>query len=155
MLCVQYLIPEFTEINFLPSYTFFFTIIFLHNYVQNLLLKVIETAQNYFCKQASFLIMYFIFCNFCFLKTEGGIAMFWRLREVFLLKYLLKNATNQPNQLMVLVLTDFFLSINNTIMLVPLYSWFGIDSLSVHDAAGRYSPKSYAFLGFCQGTCGP
>lgn len=146
MLCVQYLIPEFTEINFLPSYTFFFTIIFLHNYVQNTLLKVIETAQNYFCKQASFLIMYFIFCNFCFLKTKGGISS-----KIFVKK----NATNQSNQLMVLVLTDFFLSINNTIMLVPLYSWFGIDSLSVHDAAGRYSPKSYAFLGFCQGTCGP
>lgn len=63
--------------------------------------------------------------------------------------------TNQPNQLMVLVLNDFFLSINNTIMVVPLYSWYGKDSLPVHDAAGRYSPKSYIFLGFCQGTCGP
>lgn len=59
--------------------------------------------------------------------------------------------TKQTNQLLLI----FFLNINNTIILVPLYSCYSIDSLPVHDAAGKYSPRSSVFLGFCQGTGGP
>lgn len=69
MLCIQYQIPKFTQMNFLPFHTFFSTIIFLQDYFQSLLLKWIETAEKDFCKQVSYLIIYY-----SILKTEGGIS---------------------------------------------------------------------------------